>query len=79
MNSDEIFAVICDNVRQVLSSVSDRQLVRTDRLDALGANSVDRTEIVIMTIERLDLNIPLVDTYGPRNIGELADLLSTKL
>jgi polyketide biosynthesis acyl carrier protein len=79
MNSDEIFAVICDNVRQVLSGLGDRQLVRTDRLDALGANSVDRTEIVIMTMERLDLNIPLVDTYGPRNIGELADLLSTKL
>jgi polyketide biosynthesis acyl carrier protein len=79
MNSDQIFAVICDNVRQVLSGLGDHQLVRTDRLDALGANSVDRTEIVIMTLERLDLNIPLVDTYGPRNIGELADLLSTKL
>ena len=79
MNSDQIFAVICDNVRQVLSGIGDRPLMRTDRLDALGANSVDRTEIVIMTIERLDLNIPLVETHGPRNIGELADLLATKL
>lgn len=79
MTSDEIFAVICDNVRQILSDIGDRPLVRTDRLDALGANSVERTEIVIMTLEHLDLNIPLVDTYGPRNIGELADLLSTKL
>jgi polyketide biosynthesis acyl carrier protein len=78
MSSDEIFAVICENVRQVLSSIDGRPLVRTDRLDALGANSVDRMEIVMMTLERLDLNIPVVDTHGPRNIGELADLLSTK-
>jgi polyketide biosynthesis acyl carrier protein len=78
MNADEIFAVICDNVRQVLSGIDDRPLARTDRLDALGANSVDRMEIVIMTLERLDLNIPVVATHGPRNIGELAELLSTK-
>jgi polyketide biosynthesis acyl carrier protein len=79
MNSEQIFRLLCENIREVLQGLEDHTFSRGERLAELGANSVDRSEIVMMTLEKLDLRIPLVETFGPRNIGELADLLSSKL
>ncbi len=48
-------------------------------LEHMGANSVERADIVLMTLEQLRLDIPLVEVFGPRNVGELARLLDSKL
>jgi polyketide biosynthesis acyl carrier protein len=79
MSSEQIFRLICENTREVLQGLETHVFARGDKLAELGANSIDRSEIVMMTLENLDLRIPLVETFGPRNIGELADLLSSKL
>lgn len=79
MNTEQIFRVICDNIKEVLQGLESHLFARADKLDALGANSVDRSEIVMMTLEKLDLQIPLVETFGPKNLGELADLLAGKV
>jgi polyketide biosynthesis acyl carrier protein len=78
MSAEEVFRVICDNVKEVLQGLQDHAFSRQDKLVELGANSVDRSEIVMMTLEQLGLKIPLVETVGPSNIGELADLLSSR-
>jgi polyketide biosynthesis acyl carrier protein len=39
---------------------------------------VDRAEIITLTLEALALRTPRVELFGPRNIGELADLLYAK-
>ena len=78
MNAEEIFRMICDNTKEVLQGLECHVFSREDKLVELGANSVDRSEIVMMTLENLNLKIPLVQTFGPSNIGELADLLSSK-
>lgn len=78
MNAEQIFRMICDNTKEVLQGLEDHVFSREDKLVELGANSVDRSEIVMMTLENLNLRIPLVQTFGPNNIGELADLLSSK-
>ncbi len=41
----------------------------------LGANSLDRFEIIEMVMESLSLQIPRVKVFGAKNIGELADIL----
>ena len=78
MNEERIFSVIVEVIREILSGLPDRELRPDDTLDALGANSMDRAEIMMTVLERIDLNIPLVETFGPKNIGELAGLLSRK-
>lgn len=78
MNSEQIFRLVCDSTKEVMQGLENHVFCRGDQLAELGANSVDRSEIVMMTLEKLDLTIPLVETFGPRNIGELADLLSSK-
>lgn len=76
---DQILQIIAQHARDVIYPLPKEMLEASDSLEQLGANSVERTEIVLMTLESLSLNIPRVETFGPRNIGELADLLHGKL
>jgi polyketide biosynthesis acyl carrier protein len=78
MNTDKIFDLIVQSTREVIPEMAHHSFTRADRLQDLGANSVDRAEIVMMVLEALSLQIPRVEVFGPRNIGELADLLLEK-
>ena len=78
MTRDEIFNLIVQCAREVLPDLENRPLQRTDSLTDLGANSMDRAEIVMMVLDAMSLKIPRTETVGPQNIGELADLLHAK-
>lgn len=75
MNRADIVGIIARHAREILPELSDHQFEDSDRLADLGANSVDRAEIVMMVQESLSLSVPRVQLFGPKNIGELADLL----
>ena len=79
MNVDEVFSVITRHACEVLPELQGHDFQSSDSLKSLGANSVDRSEILIMTLESLALNMPLRDTVRAQNIGELAALLHEKL
>ncbi|KTT63893.1 hypothetical protein NS383_17615 [Pseudomonas oryzihabitans] len=79
MTQAEVFDLIVRHAREVLPSLGQRVVGRGDRLVDLGANSVDRVEIVAMTLSSLALRLPLAQTMGARNIGELAELLHGRL
>lgn len=79
MNRDEVFDLIVRCTREVVPGLEGHVFQRHDRLADLGANSVDRAEIVIMVLEALSLKIPRVELFGPKNIGELADLVYEKV
>ncbi|ODS24092.1 hypothetical protein AB835_05585 [Candidatus Endobugula sertula] len=78
MNCKTILDIIISNIKYVKPSLENYMFKTSDNLVNLGTNSVERSEIIMMTLEKLDLRIPLVETYGPNNIGELAQLLSDK-
>ncbi len=63
----------------MLPGLDGRQIVSSDRLVDLGANSVDRAEIAMLVQESLGLSVSRVELFGPKNIGELADLFLEKL
>lgn len=79
MSTDEIVQVIGRCAADVLPDLGGHQFRRSDELLQLGANSLDRAEIVMMVQEVLGLKVPRTELFGPRNIGELADLLAAKL
>ena len=79
MNNDDIFKLIVEHTRAILPELSDHTFQRTDSLKDLGANSVDRSEILLMTLEAMNLKVPAVEFHGPENIGELADMIHGKL
>lgn len=79
MDLKDVLEVIVRHVREVIPRLEDHQFQSDDRLKDLGANSVDRSEIVMMTLDSLSLNIPLVEVARAENIGELAGILHEKL
>ncbi|MFC3195087.1 acyl carrier protein [Marinicella sediminis] len=78
MEKKEIFDAVVQNTTEVLPSLTAHEINSSDALKDLGANSMDRSEIVMMTLESLSLNVPLVELAGATNIGELVDLLYEK-
>ena len=54
------------------------EAMRSGMVD-IGIDSISRQDVLVLTMEALGLNLPMVQLFGPRNIGELADLLHAKL
>lgn len=79
MSKDEIFNLITGHVVEILPELEEHKFEYSDQLKMLGANSLDRAEIVMMTLESLELEIPRVELFGATNIGELTELLYAKL
>lgn len=79
MNKMKLIELIARHTREVLPGLETHQFIPSDRLVDLGANSVDRAEIAMLVQESLDLSVPRVELFGPKNIGELADLFLQKL
>jgi polyketide biosynthesis acyl carrier protein len=79
MSKTELLDLIGQHTREILPGLDAHPFVASDRLADLGANSVDRAEIAMMVQESLGLTVSRVELFGPRNIGELADLFLKKL
>lgn len=79
MEINDIIKIIGENTCVVIPDLSGHQFKPSDALRDLGANSVDRSEIVMMTLESLMLRTPLRDFAAAENIGELAGILYEKL
>ena len=79
MRRKELLDLITRHAREVVPSLETHEFSVDERLQDLGADSVDRAEILMLVLESLALQIPRIELFGPRNIGELADLLDRKL
>ena len=79
MTKDEVFTVVKNNILEILTEL-DAEKVKADvSMSELGANSIDRMDVVIKSMEDLSLEIPLVEFAKVGNIGGLVDLLYSKL
>ncbi|MFJ6851018.1 acyl carrier protein [Streptomyces sp. NPDC091271] len=78
MPESRVFDLIVEHVREVIPELENHRFEPSDSLRDLGANSIDRAEIIIMTLESLSVRIPLVELADAKNIGELADLIHDK-
>lgn len=79
MTQDKIFNIICAHAREVIPALSNYEFKCDDKLKNLGANSMDRSEILMMTLESIGLRIPMIALAGANNIGELSEILHEKL
>ena len=79
MTKTKILELIARHTREILPGLDEHEFVASDRLVDLGANSIDRAEIAMLVQESLTLSVSRVELFGPKNIGELADLFLTKV
>jgi polyketide biosynthesis acyl carrier protein len=77
--ADRVREVLYQHTREVIPDLASHDFKGSDSLRALGANSVDRAEIVMMTLETLALNVPMVELAKAENLDELARLIAAKM
>jgi polyketide biosynthesis acyl carrier protein len=78
MKKENIFQIVVRHICEVIPELEGNEFNPSDRLVDLGANSVDRAEIIAMTMESLSLQIPRLELFGAKNIGELVEVLYEK-
>jgi polyketide biosynthesis acyl carrier protein len=75
---NELIELIKENLVEILPDVEKNNISINDNFTDLGANSVDRGELITITLERLNLNIPRIEFAGAQTIVDLADLIIKK-
>lgn len=78
MEKEAIFQIIVKHTLEVIPELESHEFKITDQLKELGANSVDRADITTMTMESLQLEVPLVELFGAQNIEDLVELFYAK-
>lgn len=79
MNKQQIFEVIKKNVLEILPEIDPARIVPESSLRDLGANSIDRADILIQSLEMLKLKFPLHEMGAARNLQGLIDLFDAKM
>ena len=75
MSKEEIFLLLKNVVVEIMPDIEPEQIKIEESLRDLGANSIDRMDIVIRMMEELNLKIPLVEFGKANNIQGLIDIL----
>jgi polyketide biosynthesis acyl carrier protein len=78
MSKEEVFKLITQHCRNIVPTLKDHNIQRSDRFKEIGINSLDRAEIIEIIMEDLNLECPRVEVFGAKNIGELADIFYEK-
>ncbi len=76
---DEVFEIVKNNILEILPKVQPDMVSIEKSLVDLGANSVDRMEVVTLSMSDLGVKIPLLSFAGVSNIEGLVDVLFSNL
>jgi polyketide biosynthesis acyl carrier protein len=71
----EITTVVHDAVATILPGIAPTAITGDRHLKDLGADSVDRVEIILTILQRLRVDEPMASFAGLRNIDALVDFL----
>lgn len=78
MTKEQILGLVKNSIKQIAPEI-DADNVKIDQsLRELGVNSIDRADIIIMSMESLNLKIPLVEFGKLKNIEGIVDFLYEK-
>jgi polyketide biosynthesis acyl carrier protein len=79
MTESEVFEVLKGNILEILPGVPPENVQPGISMRTLGANSIDRADIVIKTMSDLALKVSLLDFAAARDIGGVAGIFAGKL
>lgn len=75
MNENELFELVKRHIIDVVPTVEPEQVVLSAVLANLGANSVDRADIISDALDELDLPVPFTEFFGLHTVGEIVERL----
>lgn len=74
MTRDDIWNALKTSILEIFPEYVTKNISQEENLHDLGANSIDRAEIIMLTLMRLKLKIPLIKFAQTKNIGGLVDI-----
>ena len=77
LTQTQVFELVKNNILEILPKTQADLIVPEQSLADLGANSVDRMEIVTLSMEDLGVKIPLMSFARVFNIESLVEVLFT--
>jgi len=79
MTREQIFYLIRQQLLEILPNLENKQVTIADSLKALGADSIDRADIIIQSMAALELKIPLIELAQAQNIDDIVEIFYQKL
>lgn len=74
----QIVNLITENLLEIIPELEGEEISPDESLVDLGANSVDRGELITLTLERLNMEASRIEFVSAQTINELADLIIQK-
>lgn len=75
MNKSEVFEVIKENIMEILPDIEESDITVENSLKKLGANSIDRMDIIVDTMSALKVKVSMVE-FGKANcIGDIITII----
>jgi polyketide biosynthesis acyl carrier protein len=75
MTREDAMNVIINNIFDILPELEGTEIQESDSLLALGANSIDRADIIMSTLEDLQVKMPMIAFGEAKNIGEIVTII----
>lgn len=75
---NEIVTLIKGNLLEIIPELNGESISLDETFVNLGANSIDRGELIMLTLERMELNVPRIEFVNAQTINQLADLILEK-
>lgn len=79
MNKHAIYQIVEMVIKDVLPDINENLISGTKSLKDLGANSIDRMEVITMSLEKIGIKIPLINFAKVTNIEGIVDVLAENL
>lgn len=75
---NKIVEQIRENLIEIIPELEGKMISNDERLSDIGANSIDRAELIALTLEQLEKEIPRIELARAQTINELAELIAEK-
>ncbi len=75
---NQIVEKIRENLIEIIPELEEENISNDELLVNLGANSVDKAEIIVLTLEQIQKEIPRIELASAQTINELANLIVEK-
>ena len=75
----DVWQVFKETIIEIFPDFSTKVINESDSLKDLGANSIDRVEIIMLVMSRLRLKIPLVAFASAKNMAGLVSIFHDEL
>lgn len=74
MDKAYIFSILKKGISEIMTDLDINSITMQESLRELGMNSVDRADVLLQTMESLQVNVPMMNFAKAQNIGEIVDV-----